>query len=237
MAKQAKKLLLRRLRRKEKIQRVVDESMRVWREREPGAVPPDSEATQPLPVFATLARAKLLAGKRNKVSALPPRRHEVAFKANFFRSVGRLFLWTAGALWFLLGVLWDKLRRRNTEDTQARRLRMIIQRMGTTFIKFGQQLSMRLDILPYAYTRELAELLDSVPPFPTEQAIKIIERAAGAPLHQSYSKFDPQPIGSASVACVYQAVLMTGERVAVKVRRPGIGPKLAADLRALTWLL
>jgi predicted unusual protein kinase regulating ubiquinone biosynthesis (AarF/ABC1/UbiB family) len=101
----------------------------------------------------------------------------------------------------------------------------------------GQQLSLRADLLPYAYCAELGKMLDQVPPFPTTAAIAIIERNLGRPLNQVFQAFDPTPIGSASLACVYQAILKTGEKVAVKVRRPGIGPMLAADLRALDWLL
>lgn len=114
---------------------------------------------------------------------------------------------------------------------------MTIEKMGTTFIKFGQQMSMRLDLLPDAYTRELAKMLDKVPPFPKKDAIRVIERATGKPLNEVFSAFDPDPIGSASVACVYHAVLRSGQHVAVKVRRPGIGEKLAADMRALQWLM
>jgi ubiquinone biosynthesis protein len=80
-------------------------------------------------------------------------------------------------------------------------------------------------------------MLDQAAAFPTEQAIEIIERSFGRPLDDVFEVFDPEPIGSASLACVYQAHLKTGERVAVKVRRPGIGPLIAADLRALDWLL
>jgi ubiquinone biosynthesis protein len=80
-------------------------------------------------------------------------------------------------------------------------------------------------------------MLDQAPPFPTPEAIAVIERNFGKPLAEVFEAFDPEPIGSASLSCVYQANLQTGERVAVKVRRPGIGPLIAADLRALDWLL
>src|SRR5262245_51421720 len=80
-------------------------------------------------------------------------------------------------------------------------------------------------------------MLDQAPPFPTEQAIAVIERSLGQPLSEIFEVFDPKPIGSASLACVYQARLKTGRLVAVKVRRPGIGPLIAADLRALDWVL
>jgi ubiquinone biosynthesis protein len=131
----------------------------------------------------------------------------------------------------------DVLMRRDTVQRRAVRLRHLFERAGATFAKFGQQLSIRADILPYAYCAELSRMLDQAPAFPTPEAIAIVERNLGKPLAGVFEEFDPEPIGSASLSCVYQARLRTGERVAVKVRRPGIGPLIAADLRALDWLL
>ena len=96
---------------------------------------------------------------------------------------------------------------------------------------------MRADMLPYAYCAELSKMLDRAPTFPTAQAIAIVERNLGRPLAEVFEVFDPDPIGSASLACVYQARLTTGDKVAVKVRRPDIGPLIAADMRALDWIL
>src|SRR2546429_9968689 len=79
-------------------------------------------------------------------------------------------------------------------------------------------------------------MLDEVPPFPVEFAIQSVEKAIGKLLGEVFAVFDPVPIGSASLACVYQARLRTGELVAVKVKRPSIGTKLARDLRAISWL-
>jgi ubiquinone biosynthesis protein len=76
-----------------------------------------------------------------------------------------------------------------------------------------------------------------VPPFSTEYAIKTIERASGKPLTETFAVFDPVPIGSASIACVYQAVLKNGDKVAVKVRRPNIGHKFATDIKAIGTLI
>src|SRR5262249_52860180 len=122
-------------------------------------------------------------------------------------------------------------------ERRAVRLRRILEDGGPTFTKLGQQLSMRADMLPYAYCAELAKMFDRAPHFPTEQAVAIVERTIGKPLSDVFDIFDPVPIGSASLACVYQAQLRSGQRVAVKVRRPGIGPLIAADLRAMDWIL
>jgi predicted unusual protein kinase regulating ubiquinone biosynthesis (AarF/ABC1/UbiB family) len=95
---------------------------------------------------------------------------------------------------------------------------------------------MRIDVVPWEYCAELSKMLDRMPPFPVEQALAAVERAAGRPWTEVFTVFDPQPVGSASLACVFQAVLRDGSKVAVKVRRPGIGDVFAADFRVLDWL-
>jgi ubiquinone biosynthesis protein len=162
---------------------------------------------------------------------------EVTFQAGRLRTFSRLLIWLFGALRLLSGNLADMLLRRNTVERRAVRLRVVLEGMGPTFIKLGQQLSIRADILPFAYCQELSKMLDKVPPFATELAIERIEAVAGKPLAEIFEVFDPVPIGSASIGCVFQGILPTGEKVAVKVRRPGIGETFAADLRALGWLM
>jgi predicted unusual protein kinase regulating ubiquinone biosynthesis (AarF/ABC1/UbiB family) len=166
-----------------------------------------------------------------------PRARRVVFKAGVIRPISRLFVWLWGAIRFYCGNLIDVLLRRDTVQRRAVRLRQIFESMGASLTKLGQQLSLRADLLPYAYCAELGKMLDRVPPFPTSEAIASIERNLGRPLDEVFKTFDPDPIGAASLACVYQAILKSGERVAVKVRRPGIGPLIAADLRAFDWLL
>jgi predicted unusual protein kinase regulating ubiquinone biosynthesis (AarF/ABC1/UbiB family) len=159
------------------------------------------------------------------------------FKTSKIRAVSRLFVWVFMINSFLAGNLWDRLRGRDSQTRRAVRLRRTFERVGGTFIKFGQQMAMRIDLLPWAYTIELAKMLDRIPPFPLEQAIEIIERSTGKKWQEIFSVFDPEPIGSASVACVYQAILKTGEKVAVKVRRPKIGELFMADFLAFDWIL
>ena len=166
-----------------------------------------------------------------------PRARRVAFKPGIILPIGRLFLWLWAIVQFYFGNLLDVLQRRSSVERRAARLRAVFEDLGGSFLKLAQQLSIRVDMLPYAYCAELSKMLDRVPAFPTSEAIAIIERNLGRPLGDVFEVFDPEPIGSASLACVYQAELKSGERVAVKVRRPGIGPLIAADLRALDWLL
>lgn len=188
------------------------------------------------PVIRPLPRRKVSSSIANLSVALP-RARRVHFEASVFSTALRLLVWLWGALRFYYGNFRDVVRRRDTEERRAKRLRRIFEAAGGTFAKFGQQLSIRADVIPYAYCAELSRMLDQSPPFPTAEAIAIIERSLDRKLEEIFEAFDPDPIGSASISCVYQAQLHSGERVAVKVRRPGIGPLIAADLRALDWLL
>jgi ubiquinone biosynthesis protein len=166
-----------------------------------------------------------------------PRARRVYFKPGIILPIGRMFVWLWAILRFSSGNMLDVILRRASIERRAARLRTVLEELGGSFLKLAQQLAIRVDMLPYAYCAELSKLLDRVAPFPPSEAIAIIERNLGRPLSDAFAAFDPEPIGSASLACVYQARLKTGERVAVKVRRPGIGPLIAADLRALDWLL
>lgn len=167
----------------------------------------------------------------------PPLMRQLKFKASVWLTARRLLeFFAAVAFWYLASLL-DALRGREGIELRARRLREIIEWKGGTAIKMGQQAAMRIDLLPYAYTLELAKMLDKVPPFPVEAAIQRIELCLGRPMAEVFDRFDPKPIGSASVACVYQAYLKTGERVAIKVRRPKIGEQFIADCTGLGLML
>lgn len=119
---------------------------------------------------------------------------------------------------------------------RAVRLREALEELGPIFVKFGQMLSTRPDLLPEDIARELSRLQDRVPPFPGEQAVAIIERALGAPLPNFFVEFDRTPVASASVAQVHFATLHDGTEVAVKVLRPGIDRIIERDLALLYTL-
>ena len=190
-------------------------------------------------ILATLPRRRTLLGAEPvRGDARPPMAKRVSFRPSIRQTAVRLSLWIYGLAHFLAGCAWDVLRRRASRRARAVRLRETFESLGAAFIKVGQQLSIRADMIPHEYCEELAKMLDRVPPFPVEVAIQTIERTTGRKLDAMFSQFDPVPIGSASVACVFQAYLREGgERVAVKVRRPGIGELFAADMRALHWIL
>jgi ubiquinone biosynthesis protein len=169
--------------------------------------------------------------------AVPPMARAVQIETSWLRAAPRLGVWIAAMTRFAAGGLLDTLRGRRTPERDAERLRRILERTGPTFIKIGQQLSLRADLFPSYYCEELADITDVAPAFDTAIAIARIEEAAGRRLQDVFAVFDPTPIASTTVACVYQALLPSGEKVGVKVRRPGIGDVFAADLRALGWLL
>ena len=113
------------------------------------------------------------------------------------------------------------------------RLREALEELGPVFVKFGQMLSTRPDLLPEDIAEELAKLQDQVPPFPGEDARVIVERALGAPIPVHFKEFDTLPIASASVAQVHIGRLNDGTEVAVKVLRPGIEPIIERDIELL----
>jgi ubiquinone biosynthesis protein len=113
------------------------------------------------------------------------------------------------------------------------RLRRALEALGPIFVKFGQMLSTRRDLVPLDIADELAQLQDRVPPFPSVQAIATLEAAYKKPLSEVFAEFDATPVASASVAQVHFARLHDGTAVAVKVLRPGIAPVIAHDVSLL----
>ncbi len=129
---------------------------------------------------------------------------------------------------------------RSKQQPRGVRLRLALEKLGPIFVKFGQVLSTRRDLLPQDVADELAKLQDQVPPFAFANVQKSIETAFGLPLNQIYSQFDEVAVASASVAQVHFAHLLDGTPVAVKVLRPNIGMVINQDLailKSLAWLL
>ncbi len=123
---------------------------------------------------------------------------------------------------------WNWFRREHLTHGEA--LRKSLEELGPIFIKFGQALSTRPDILPIEIARELSKLQDKVPPFSSEKAIATIAEAYGLSPYEVFAQFDPVPLASASMAQVHAATLKTGEEVIVKVLRPNMRNVIENDL-------
>jgi ubiquinone biosynthesis protein len=121
----------------------------------------------------------------------------------------------------------------DTSSPRGQRLRKALETLGPIFVKFGQVLSTRRDLLPLDIADELAKLQDQVPPFPSELAVAEVERSLGSPVSSLFSSFEEKPVASASIAQVHLARLNDGREVAVKVLRPGVERAIAKDVALL----
>lgn len=115
----------------------------------------------------------------------------------------------------------------------ALHLRHAFERLGPTFVKLGQLLSVRPDLVPKEVSEELAKLQDQVPPFSFAEAQRVVQEDLGKPLAQLFKAFEETPLAAASMAQVHRAVLNSGKEVAVKIQRPGIKDRIDADLEIL----
>lgn len=127
---------------------------------------------------------------------------------------------------------WFRLHKKAPQQLPAR-LRAALEKLGTTFVKLGQGLSLRRDVLPPGYRQELENLQNHVPPFDPDVTIQAIETAFGQPIKNLFAEFERKPFAAASVAQLHRAQLRDGTDVAVKVRRPGIVKQVEGDLRLL----
>ncbi len=132
--------------------------------------------------------------------------------------------------WFYVGTEKNK---EVTQEKQAVWLKEQLIELGPTFIKIGQSLGTRADLLPLPFVKSLGELQDSVPPFPNEIAFARMEMEFGKKINEVYAEFDIEPIAAASLGQVYRAKLFTGEEVAVKVQRPNLAGIIKGDVEIL----
>lgn len=142
------------------------------------------------------------------------------------------FLFFAARLW------WDRFTGNSPESQQGQaiHLREMLTNLGPAFIKIGQALSTRPDLVPPTYLEELTKLQDQLPPFPNEVAFQFIREELGKTPDQIYDELSPLPIAAASLGQVYKGKLKTGETVAVKVQRPGLAQSIALDMFILRRL-
>lgn len=135
---------------------------------------------------------------------------------------------------------WRRMFRRNSsafvELSQPERMRLVLEELGPTFIKLGQFLSTRADLLPPNYIDEFAKLQDNVPPFSFEEVEESIRKELGSDIAEIFASFERTSIGAASIAQVHRATLKSGENVVIKICRPGIKDLVETDIEALMLL-
>lgn len=171
------------------------------------------------------------------------RRYDAKAIAKYYRNRPWLVIWRAIAIifsfvGFLFGLKWDewlKVEPGHVANRRATQLRHIITRLGPTFIKVGQALSTRPDLIRKDFLEELIKLQDQLPPFENAIANSIIEAQLGRTISEIFSEITPEPIAAASLGQVYRARLHTGEEVAVKVQRPNLLPTITLDLYLMRW--
>jgi len=163
----------------------------------------------------------------------------VAIRAQYsnqpLQVLGRILAVLWPTLTFGLSLWWDRQRGRVAQNQQRRaiQLRELLTQLGPAYIKIGQALSTRPDLVPPLYMEELTLLQDQIPPFANEIAYQFIEEELGDRPDQIYAELSPQPIAAASLGQVYKGKLKTGETVAVKVQRPDLRDSITVDLYIL----
>jgi len=131
----------------------------------------------------------------------------------------------------------SRKRREQVEKlSRAERVRMVMEELGPTFIKLGQILSTRPDLIPVEFIQELSKLQDNVPPFPYTEARQIIESELGKPIADIFQHFENTPLAAASIGQVHRALLKDDEEVVIKVQRPGIRKIIEVDLEIMLHL-
>lgn len=138
---------------------------------------------------------------------------------------------------FILSLKFDEWQDKIEQNKQKRatQLRELLTRLGPTFIKVGQALSTRPDLIRKDFLEELVKLQDQLPPFDNQLAYQIIATELARPINEIFSELSPRPVAAASLGQVYRGRLVTGEEVAVKVQRPNLRPVLTRDLYLMRW--
>jgi predicted unusual protein kinase regulating ubiquinone biosynthesis (AarF/ABC1/UbiB family) len=151
---------------------------------------------------------------------------------------GRVLAISFPFVMFMIRLWWDKQTGRvvKNQSQRAKTLREILTNLGPAYIKVGQALSTRPDLVPPSYLEELTLLQDQLPPFPNEVAFRFIEEELGDRPENIYAELSPDPIAAASLGQVYKGKLKTGETVAVKVQRPGLAQLITLDIYILRLL-
>ncbi|WP_375511570.1 ABC1 kinase family protein [uncultured Nostoc sp.] len=186
---------------------------------------------------------RLLAAQKVRTTAQPETLYDPVGIAAHYQNrkvqvIRRIFAVLRPVLSFVLG-LWSDSKRGivvKNDRRRATQLRVLLTQLGPAYIKIGQALSTRPDLVPPVYLEELTKLQDQLPPFPNEIAYQFIKEELGAPPEEVYAELSAQPIAAASLGQVYKGKLKTGEEVAIKVQRPDLREGITIDLYILRKL-
>lgn len=160
------------------------------------------------------------------------------YKRRPLQVLGRIWAVLFPSVSFAFGLWWDRKQGREVEQERRRaiQLRELLTRLGPAYIKIGQALSTRPDLVPPLYLEELTQLQDQLPPFDNAIAYQFIQEELGQTPQEIYAELSPHPIAAASLGQVYKGKLKTGETVAVKVQRPDLRERITIDLYILRRL-
>ena len=187
-------------------------------------------------------KSKLLHLTTTESASTSSRKYDAKAIARYYRHRPWLVIWRAiKIIWFfgtfLFHLQWDKWTGQTEQNKQerAQELGEILTDLGPTFIKVGQALSTRPDLIRRDFLDELIKLQDQLPPFDSQKAFAVIESELGCRIEEAYREISPLPIAAASLGQVYRAVLHSGEEVAVKVQRPNLHSIITVDLYLMRW--
>ncbi len=199
----------------------------------PVDLPLDTVEDQPTVAAATRSPQSL-----EDILVYDPEAIAAFYRRRPFRILFRLveIFWVATG--YIMGLLLDRLtgRQKINEKKRAVGLRVMLTRLGPAYIKVGQALSTRPDLVSPSTMAEMVKLQDQLPPFPNEIAMRFIEEEIGQPSENVYATLSAMPVAAASLGQVYKGQLQTGETVAVKVQRPGLAEQITKDIYILRIL-
>lgn len=199
---------------------------------------PTDTITVPSQAIDTYADTELAYDEPNADWRYNPETNNARYRYRPFTVIARLVSILFPFARFGLGAWWDNLTGNSVikQKKRASQLIRIVTKLGPAYIKIGQALSTRPDVVPPAYLAELTTLQDKIPSFPNEVAFRFIEEELGKRPEEIYAELSPQPIAAASLGQVYKGRLKTGEEVAVKVQRPDLNRRITLDIYIMRML-
>jgi predicted unusual protein kinase regulating ubiquinone biosynthesis (AarF/ABC1/UbiB family) len=207
----------------------------------PKSVTPESITPPPAPSesLRSAQPPRTLPVDGDDVRGLPRRYDPDAVRTYYqrrpLRVIWRMLVLVGSCLGFAFSLWWDRLwgKENAHEAKRAAQLRELLTRLGPAYIKVGQALSTRPDLVSPSYLDELTQLQDQLPPFANEIAFRFIEEELGDVPQELYAEISDQPLAAASLGQVYRGRLKSGEEVAIKVQRPGLTEQIALDVHIM----